>query len=119
MELENSPPFNFDVIILELGTGPTRDIGPFCKYLRPDIAWVPAGRPSTWSFFRSIDKVAKETRGWPLRQLALINRDDIDATLPDSSTTAASTPTAPAAWRISLRSRGFRGRQGFRQAYIA
>jgi len=96
MELKIHRPFNFDVIILELGTDPTRRHRPFGKYLRPDIGVVTAVAPEHMEFFSSIDKVRKEELTVAnFSQLALINRDD-RATPPvaRSSTTAASTPTA-------------------------
>src|SRR6266550_427588 len=81
MELKIHRPFNFDVIILELGTDRPGDIAHFGKYLRPDIGVVTAVAPEHMEFFSSIDKVAKEELTVAnFSQLALINRDDIDAT---------------------------------------
>jgi UDP-N-acetylmuramoyl-tripeptide--D-alanyl-D-alanine ligase len=81
MELKIRRPFNFDVIVLELGTDKPGDIEHFRKYLRPDIAVVTAVTPEHMEFFKTIDAVAQEELAISnFSELIIINRDDIDET---------------------------------------
>jgi UDP-N-acetylmuramoyl-tripeptide--D-alanyl-D-alanine ligase len=81
MELKIRRPFNFDVIVLELGTEKPGDIEHFRKYLRPNIAVVTAVTPEHMEFFKTIDAVAQEELAVTnYSELAIINRDDIDET---------------------------------------
>lgn len=73
-------PFNYDVIILELGTDHPGEIEHFGKYLKPDIAVVTAVTPEHMEFFKTLDAVAQEELcAANFSNLAIINRDDIDA----------------------------------------
>lgn len=79
MEAKIHQPFNYEVIILELGTDHPGEIPHFRKYLRPDIAVVTAVAPEHMEFFKTIDAVAQEELSIAnFSELAIINRDDID-----------------------------------------
>ncbi|MGD8373564.1 MAG: Mur ligase family protein [Candidatus Woesebacteria bacterium] len=72
-------PFNYDVIILELGTDHPGEIEHFGTYLSPHIAVVTAVTPEHMEFFKTLDAVAKEELAAAnFSMLALVNRDDID-----------------------------------------
>lgn len=73
-------PFQYDLIILELGTDHPGEIKHFGKYLNPDIAVITAVTPEHMEFFKTIDAVAEEELAAAnFSKLALINRDDIDS----------------------------------------
>jgi UDP-N-acetylmuramoyl-tripeptide--D-alanyl-D-alanine ligase len=81
MDVKIRKPFNFDVIVLELGTDKPGDIEHFRKYLRPDIGVVTAVTPEHMEFFKTIDAVAQEELAVAnFSELIIINRDDIDET---------------------------------------
>jgi len=69
-----------DVIIAELGADRPGDIARFGTYLKPDIAVVTAVTPEHMEFFKTMPVVAEEELASAnFSQLAIINRDDIDA----------------------------------------
>jgi UDP-N-acetylmuramoyl-tripeptide--D-alanyl-D-alanine ligase len=73
-------PFDYDVIILELGTDHPGDLARFGRYLKPDIAVVTAVAPEHMEFFKTIDAVAQEELSVAnFSKLTIINRDDVDA----------------------------------------
>ncbi len=79
MELKIHRPFDFDVLILELGTDKPGDIMRFGTYLHPDIAVVTAVTAEHMEFFKTIEAVAQEELAVAnFSELAVINRDDID-----------------------------------------
>lgn len=79
MERKIRSPFEYDVILLELGTDHPGDIDHFKRYLHPDIAVVTAVAPEHMEYFKTIDAVAREELSVAnFSELAIINRDDID-----------------------------------------
>ncbi len=73
-------PSGVDVIVAEIGADHPGDIAHFGSYLRPYIAVVTAVTPEHMEFFPTIDAVAEEElKAANFSQLAIINRDDIDA----------------------------------------
>ena len=79
MELKIHRRFDFEVIILELGTDKPGDIKHFRRYLRPTIGIVTAVTPEHMEFFKTIDAVAQEELSLAgFSDLIVINRDDID-----------------------------------------
>lgn len=73
-------PFDYEVILLELGTDYPGNVEHFRKYLRPDIAVITAVATEHMESFKTIDAIAKEelTIG-NFSKLVIVNRDDIDA----------------------------------------
>ncbi len=72
-------PFNYDVIVVELGTDHPGDIARFRKYLKPDIAIVTAVAIEHMEFFKTIEAVAKEEMAVVgFSDVALLGHDDID-----------------------------------------
>jgi UDP-N-acetylmuramoyl-tripeptide--D-alanyl-D-alanine ligase len=72
--------YDYDVVVLELGTDKPGDITYFKKYIAPDIAVVTAVAPEHMEFFGTIDAgAAEELSVAQFSKLTLINRDDIDA----------------------------------------
>lgn len=73
-------PTGVDVIISEIGTDHPGDIAHFGTYLKPYIGIVTAVTPEHMEFFPTMDAVAQEElTAANFSQLAIINRDDIDA----------------------------------------
>jgi UDP-N-acetylmuramoyl-tripeptide--D-alanyl-D-alanine ligase len=73
-------PTGVDVIIAEIGADHPGDIVAFGKYLKPYIGVVTAVTPEHMEFFNSIEAVAQEELATGnFSQIAVINRDDIDA----------------------------------------
>lgn len=73
-------PTGVDVIIQELGADRPGEIKRFGKYLRPDIAIITGVTPEHMETFGSIEAVAEEElMSGNFSNLAVINRDDIDA----------------------------------------
>lgn len=71
--------YEYEVLVLELGTDHPGEIGYFKKYLSPDIAVVTAVSPEHMLGFGTLDAVAKEElEVAKYSKLTLINRDDID-----------------------------------------
>jgi UDP-N-acetylmuramoyl-tripeptide--D-alanyl-D-alanine ligase len=62
MEIEKQlrRPFDYDVIVVELGTDGPGQLKQFAKYLKVDIAVVTAITPEHMEFFPSLDDVARE-----------------------------------------------------------
>ncbi len=80
MQKKIRAPFNYEIIILELGTNKPGDISRFRRYLRPDVAIVTAVAPEHMQFFSTLDAVAEEELSViNFSELAIINRDDIDS----------------------------------------
>ena len=80
MEMQLSKPFDYDVLVLELGTDHPGEIEYFRKYLNPDIAVVTAVAPEHMEGFGTIDAVAKEElMVTHYSKKVLINRDDVSA----------------------------------------
>ncbi|HXH27275.1 MAG TPA: UDP-N-acetylmuramoyl-tripeptide--D-alanyl-D-alanine ligase [Candidatus Acidoferrum sp.] len=72
-------PFEYDVVVLELGTDKPGDIARFGKYLRADIGVVTAVVPEHMEFFKTIEAVAQEELTVVgFSQFSLLNIDDID-----------------------------------------
>ena len=72
-------PFEYDVVVLELGTDKPGDIARFAKYLRADIGVVTAVVPEHMEFFKTIEAVAQEELTVVgMSQFSLLNIDDID-----------------------------------------
>lgn len=73
-------PFNYDVVVLELGAEYPGDVPQFRSYLYPDIAVVTAVSPEHMLYFKTLDAVAQEELSIAsFSKLTLVNRDDIDA----------------------------------------
>lgn len=71
--------YEFDVLVLELGTDHPGEIGYFKRYLNPDVSVVTAVSPEHMAGFGTLDAVAKEElEVTNYSKLTLINRDDID-----------------------------------------
>lgn len=71
--------FEYDVMLLELGTDHPGEIPHFGKYLRPDIAVVTGVAEEHMEFFKTMDAVAKEELSVAsFSQLTIVNRDDVD-----------------------------------------
>lgn len=73
-------PTGADVVIAELGTDRPGDIAHFGTYLKPYIGIITGVTPEHMEFFPTMDAVAQEElTAANFSQLAIINRDDIDA----------------------------------------
>jgi UDP-N-acetylmuramoyl-tripeptide--D-alanyl-D-alanine ligase len=73
-------PSGVDVIVAEIGTDHPGDIAHFGTYLRPDVGVVTAVTPEHMEFFNTMEVVAQEElEAANFSQLAVINRDDIEA----------------------------------------
>jgi UDP-N-acetylmuramoyl-tripeptide--D-alanyl-D-alanine ligase len=71
-------PYNYDVLVLELGTDHPGEIEHFKKYISPDIAVVTAVTPEHMEYFGTIEAVAKEELAVThFSKETLINRDDV------------------------------------------
>ncbi len=80
MEMQLHKPFDYDVLVLELGTDHPGEIEYFRKYLNPDIAVVTAVAPEHMEGFGTIEAVAKEELMVAhYAKKVIINRDDISA----------------------------------------
>lgn len=80
MEAKIHKQFDYDVILLELGTDHPGEIPHFATYLKPDIAVITSVTEEHMEFFKTMDAVAKEELAIAnFSDLTLINRDDIDA----------------------------------------
>jgi UDP-N-acetylmuramoyl-tripeptide--D-alanyl-D-alanine ligase len=89
METSIHQAFNYDVILLELGTDHPGEIPHFGSYLRPDIGVITSITEEHMEFFKTIDAVAKEELSTSdFSELTLINRDDIDAVFAKLITTS-------------------------------
>lgn len=73
-------PTGVDVIVAEIGADHPGDLAHFAKYLKPYIGVVTAVTPEHMEFFNTIEAVAQEElTAANFSQLAIINRDDIEA----------------------------------------
>jgi len=85
-------PSEVDVIVQEIGADRIGDIAHFGTYLRPAIGVVTAVSAEHMEYFETLDAVAKEElTAANFSDLAIINRDDIDATYATYVTNAALT----------------------------
>lgn len=73
-------PSQVDVIVQEIGTDRVGDIAHFGTYLRPAVSVITAVSAEHMEYFETLDAVAKEElTAANFAELAVINRDDIDA----------------------------------------
>jgi UDP-N-acetylmuramoyl-tripeptide--D-alanyl-D-alanine ligase len=71
--------FNYDIVIVELGTDKPGDIAEFNDTLKPDIAVVTAVSPEHMEFFGTLEAVAQEELTiTKFSDLVVINADDVD-----------------------------------------
>lgn len=71
--------YDYDVVVLELGTDAPGDIEHFTRYIQPDIAVVTAVSPEHMEFFPDLTAVAREELSiTSVSKVAIFNRDDID-----------------------------------------
>lgn len=85
-------PSEVDVIVQEIGADRIGDIAHFGTYLRPAVSVVTAVSAEHMEYFGTLDAVAKEElTAANFSDLAIINRDDIDATYATYVTNAALT----------------------------
>ncbi|NCU40993.1 hypothetical protein EOL73_04550, partial [Candidatus Saccharibacteria bacterium] len=74
-------PKDADVVVQELGTDAPGDVMWFSRYLHPNIAVVTAVSPEHMEYFADMASVAQEELSvLSYSDMAVINRDDIDAT---------------------------------------
>jgi UDP-N-acetylmuramoyl-tripeptide--D-alanyl-D-alanine ligase len=72
-------PYNYDVVVVELGSDHPGDIAAYASYIHPDINVVTAVSEEHMEFFKTIDAVAEEEFTiTAVSGAVLINRDDID-----------------------------------------
>ncbi|HET9411912.1 MAG TPA: UDP-N-acetylmuramoyl-tripeptide--D-alanyl-D-alanine ligase [Candidatus Saccharimonadales bacterium] len=72
-------PYDYQVLVLELGTDSPGDIAYFKKYIHPDIAVVTAVAAEHMEYFGTLEAVAKEELAIThFAKETLINRDDVD-----------------------------------------
>lgn len=73
-------PYDYQVLVLELGTDSPGDIAYFKKYIHPDIAVVTAVAAEHMEYFGTLEAVAKEELAIThFAKETLINRDDVDS----------------------------------------
>ncbi|MFO0882505.1 MAG: UDP-N-acetylmuramoyl-tripeptide--D-alanyl-D-alanine ligase [Candidatus Saccharimonadales bacterium] len=71
--------FDYDVVIVELGTDKPGDIAEFKDTLKPDIAVITAVSPEHMEFFGTLEAVAKEELSIAsFSDKIVINADDVD-----------------------------------------
>ncbi len=71
--------FNYNVIVVELGTDAPGDIAKFGTYLRPHLSVITAISAEHMEFFKTLDAVAKEELAiGDFSAQILVNRDDVN-----------------------------------------
>jgi UDP-N-acetylmuramoyl-tripeptide--D-alanyl-D-alanine ligase len=71
--------YDYEVVVLELGTDQPGDIAQFAEYIQPDIAIVTAVSPEHMANFPDLDVVAREELSiTAFSKMAIMNRDDVD-----------------------------------------
>ncbi|HEV2412280.1 MAG TPA: UDP-N-acetylmuramoyl-tripeptide--D-alanyl-D-alanine ligase [Candidatus Saccharimonadales bacterium] len=73
-------PYEFDVVVLELGADHPGDLAHYTRWIKPTIAVVTGVSDEHLEFFKNVEAVAKEELTMcSVAETALLNRDDIDS----------------------------------------